>query len=161
MRITVKQQVLLAPATILILLVLLLVFMQYTYWNLSAKRQEAKAIGTTFIALAEADMAARRLHLLLRSMQHTGMAPPEDMALVSDLYERLFDAIGRLKPFGPLKESGQIAQLTHLAEDLNPANSPQPEETAEFFARFSFLPVSEQNFQLFSISPRFTETGCA
>ena len=136
MRITVKQQVLLAPATILILLVLLLVFMQYTYWNLSAKRQEAKAIGTTFIALAEADMAARRLHLLLRSMQHTGMAPPEDMALVSDLYERLFDAIGRLKPFGPLKESGQIAQLTNLAEDLNPANSPQPEETAEFFARF-------------------------
>ena len=136
MRITVKQQVLLAPATILILLVLLLVFMQYTYWNLSAKRQEAKAIGTTFIALAEADMAARRLHLLLRSMQHTGMAPPEDMALVSDLYERLFDAIGRLKPFGPLKESGQIAQLISLAEDLNPANSPQPEETAEFFARF-------------------------
>ena len=136
MRITVKQQVLLAPATILVLLVLLLVFMQCTYWNLSAKRQEAKAIGTTFIALAEADMAARRLHLLLRSMQHTGMAPPEDMALVSDLYERLLDAIGRLKPFGPLKESGQIPQLINLAEDLNPADSPQPEETAEFFARF-------------------------
>jgi len=110
--------------------------MQCTYWNLSAKRQEAKAIGTTFIALAEADMAARRLHLLLRSMQHTGMAPPEDMALVSDLYERLLDAIGRLKPFGPLKESGQIPQLINLAEDLNPADSPQPEETAEFFARF-------------------------
>lgn len=136
MRITVKQQVFLAPATILILLVLLLAFMQYTYWELSAKRQEAKAIGTTFVALAEADMAARRLHLLLRTMQHTGMASPEEMALVSDLYERLFDAIGRLKPFGPLKKSGQISQLFTLAEELNPANSPQIEKTAESFARF-------------------------
>ncbi|MCD6186965.1 MAG: HAMP domain-containing protein [Desulfuromusa sp.] len=136
MRITVKQQVFLAPATILILLVLLLAFMQYTYWELSTKRQEAKAIGTTFVALAEADMAARRLHLLLRTMQHTGMASPEEMALVSDLYERLFDAIGRLKPFGPLKESGQISQLFTLAEELNPANSPQIEKTAESFARF-------------------------
>jgi signal transduction histidine kinase len=136
MRITVKQQVLLAPATILVLLILLLIFMQYTYWDLSAKRREAKAIGTTFVALAEADMAARRLHLLLRSMQHTGMASPEDMALVSDLYERLFDAIGRLKPFGPLKESGQISQLLALAEELNPTDSPQIEKTAESFARF-------------------------
>jgi signal transduction histidine kinase len=136
MRITVKQQVLLAPATILVLLILLLVFMQYTYWDLSTKRREAKAIGTTFVALAEADMAARRLHLLLRSMQHTGMASPEDMALVSDLYERLFDAIGRLKPFGPLKKSGQISHLLALAEELNPANSPRIEETAESFARF-------------------------
>ncbi len=136
MRITVKQQVLLAPATILILLVLLLAFMQYTYWDLSSKRREAKAIGTTFVALAEADTAARRLHLLLRTMQHTGMAAPEEMALVSDLYERLFDAIGRLKPFGPLNQSGQISQLFILAEKLNPADSPQIEQTAESFARF-------------------------
>lgn len=136
MRITVKQQVLLAPATVLILLILLLAFMQYTYWDLSRKRQEAKALGTTFVALAEADMAARRLHLLLRTMQHTGMAPPEDMALVSDLYERLLDAIGRLKPFGPLKESRQISQLLTLAESLNPTDSPEIEKTAESFARF-------------------------
>jgi two-component system sensor histidine kinase UhpB len=136
MRITVKQQVLLAPTTVLVLLILLLGFMQYTYWDLSSKRQEAKAIGTTFVALAEADMAARRLHVLLRTMQHTGMASPEDMALVSDLYERLFSAIGRLKPFGPLRESGQISQLLALAEGLNPADSPEIEKTAESFARF-------------------------
>ena len=136
MRITVKQQVLLAPATILVLLILLLAFMQYTYWDFSAKRREAKAIGTTFVALAEADMAARRLHLLLRSMQHTGMASPEDMALVSDLYERLFNAIGRLKPFGPLKESGQISRLVALAEELNPTGGLQIEKTAKSFARF-------------------------
>ncbi|MEA3545987.1 MAG: histidine kinase [Thermodesulfobacteriota bacterium] len=136
MRITVKQQVLLAPATVLVLLILLLGFMQYTYWDLTAKRHEAKAIGITFVALAEADMAARRLHVLLRTMQHTGMATPEDMAFVADLYERLLAAIGRLKPFGPLKESGQISRLLQLAENLNPTDSPEIERTAEFFARF-------------------------
>lgn len=125
-----------APATMLVLLAVLLAFMQYTYWDLSNKRSEAKAIGSTFIALAEADMAARRLHLLLRSMQHTGMAAPEEMALVADLYERLLTAIGRLQPFGPLKESGQISELMTLAESLNPADSPEPGQTAELFARF-------------------------
>ena len=136
MRITVKQQVLLAPATVLVLLILLLAFMQYTYWDLSFKRQEAKAIGSTFVAVAEADMAARRLHVLLRTMQHTGMAAPEDMALVADLYERMLASIGRIKPFGPLKDSGHISHLLELAEKLNPANSPEIDKTAESFARF-------------------------
>ena len=136
MRITVKQQVLLAPATVLVLLILLLAFMQYTYWDLSTKRNEAQTINSNFVALAEADMAARRLHVLLRSMQHTGMAAPEDMALVADLYEHLLDAIDRLKPFGALRESGQISQLLQLAKNLNPADSPETEKTAETFARF-------------------------
>ncbi|SDZ99916.1 Histidine kinase-, DNA gyrase B-, and HSP90-like ATPase [Desulfuromusa kysingii] len=136
MRITVKQQVLLAPATILVLLILLLAFMQYTYWDLSFKRREAKAIGTTFVAVAEADMAARRLHVLLRTMQHTGMAAPEEMALVADLYERMLDSISRIKPFGPLVGSGHLASLLELAENLNPADSPETEQTAESFARF-------------------------
>ena len=136
MRITVKQQVLMAPATVLILLVLLLAFMQFTYWDLAQKRQEAKSVGTAFIALAEADLAARRLHLLLRTMQHTGMAAPEDMALMADLYQRLLGALDRIKPFGPLRDSGQLAQLQDLAKNLNPANSPEPERTAELFARF-------------------------
>ncbi|WP_321369161.1 ATP-binding protein [uncultured Desulfuromusa sp.] len=136
MRITVKQQVLLAPATILALLILLLIFMQYTYWSFSFKRQEAKAIGTTFIAVAEADMAARRLHVLLRTMQHTGMAAPEEMALVADLYERMLASISRIKPFGPLVGSGHVSSLLELAENLNPADSPEIEKTAESFARF-------------------------
>ena len=73
MRIPVKHQVLLAPATVLLLLALLMAFLQYTYWDLSRKRQEAKAIGNTFVALAEADMAARRLHVIVRTLQFTGM----------------------------------------------------------------------------------------
>lgn len=120
----------------LILLVLVLGFMQYTYWNLTAKRAEARAIGTTFVAVAEADMAARRLHLLMRTLQYTGMAAPEDMALMADLYERLLAAVDRLEPFGPLKQSGQISLLKSLVLELNPGNSPEPEQTAESFAKF-------------------------
>jgi signal transduction histidine kinase len=136
MRITVKQQVLLAPATVLLLLILLLGFMQYTYWNLTTKREEAKAIGTTFVALAEADLAARRLHVIVRTLQHTGMATPEDMALVTDLYDRLVAAIERIEPFGPLKNTPDINTLGELAAQLNPATSIDPDKTAALFAKF-------------------------
>ncbi len=136
MRITVKQQVLLAPAIVLILLIMLLAFMQYTYWDLAHKRREVKAVGTTFVALAEADMAARRLHVLLRSIQHNGIAAPEDMALMADLYEHLLDAINRMEPFGPIKGSQLISRLAEMAQHLNPADSPELENMAESFARF-------------------------
>lgn len=136
MRITVKQQVLLAPTTVLLLLVLLLGFMHYTYRDLSTKREETKAIGNTFVALAEADMAARRLHVIIRTIQHTGMAAPEDMALITDLYDRLVAAIERLEPFGPLRETDQITQLQELVVKFNPATSMEPDQTAELFARF-------------------------
>ena len=136
MRITVRHQVLLAPVTVLLLLVLLFGFMWYTYWNLAATREENKAIGTTFVALAEADMAARRLHVIIRTIQHTGMANPDDMVLVPDLYERLIAAIGRIIPFGPLKNNNDIETLRRYAEALNPADIPEPEQTAELFANF-------------------------
>jgi len=136
MRITVKQQVLLAPAIVLILLIMLLAFMQYTYWDLAHKRHEVKAVGTTFVALAEADMAARRLHVLLRSMQHNGIAAPEDMALMADLYEHLLNAINRMEPFGPIKGSQLLSKLSEMAENLNPADSPEIDNLAQSFARF-------------------------
>lgn len=136
MRITVKQQVLLAPAIVLILLILLLAFMQYTYWDLTHKRHEVKAVGTTFAALAEADMAARRLHVLLRSMQHNGMAAPEEMVLMADLYDHLLNAINRMEPFGPIKGTHLISRLQEMAENLNPADSPELDNMAQSFARF-------------------------
>jgi signal transduction histidine kinase len=136
MRITVKHQVLLAPATVLLLLTLLLGFMQYTYWDLSVKRQEARSIGNTFVALAEADMAVRRLHVIIRTFQHTGVAAPEDMALATDLYDRLVSAIERIEPFGPLEDSADLSHLDQLAKALNPASAPEAEVTAELFAQF-------------------------
>lgn len=136
MRITVKQQVLLAPTTVLLLLVLLLGFMHYTYWDLSSKRATSKAIGDTFVALAEADMAARRLQVIIRALQYTGMANAEDMALVSDLYDRLEAAVERIEPFGPLKGTDDIEQLKQLVDKFNPAISMEPEQIAQLYANF-------------------------
>ena len=43
MRLKLKHQILLAPAAVLLLMTLLLCFLQYTYWDLSVKRQEARS----------------------------------------------------------------------------------------------------------------------
>lgn len=135
MRITVKHQILLAPAMILMLLLLLLIFMHYTYWDLNSKRRSIRVAETNFVALAEADMAARRLHVLLRVIQHSGMAAPEDLALIVDLYERMLSAIARIESFENLKNSEQIQYLSDLARSLNPAAGLEPENTAPLFAQ--------------------------
>ncbi len=136
MRMPVKQQVLLAPATIFVLLIFLLIFMQYSYWSLVEKRQELDAVGTSFSALAEADMAARRLHVLIRAMQYSNVPPPEDMALAAELYDRLLGAVARVKAFGPLKNNNRIYLLAEMAHSLNPTGSNEPEQTAQAFAEF-------------------------
>lgn len=128
-----------APATVLVLLITLLIFMMYSYWDLSKKRDEAKAVEVTFSALAEADMAARRLQLLLHSVQQTGLVVPEEMVLVTDLYERLEAAVNRVRPFGPLKKSAQLEELSALAEDLDPSNNPEEDKIAKLFSRFRDL----------------------
>jgi len=56
--------------------------------------------------------------------------------LVADLYERLMSAVGRIVPFGPLQGSDDIENLRKLSAALNPANSPEPDRTAELFAKF-------------------------
>ena len=133
----VKQQVLLAPAAIFVLLIFLLIFLQYNYWTLLEKRQEVEAVGTSFSALAEADMAARRLHVLIRALNHTNMPTPEEMALAAELYDRLLNAVARVKTFGPLKNTNRIYLLAEMAYALNPAtNTREPELTAKTFARF-------------------------
>jgi len=62
MKLTLRHQILLAPAVVLLLLALLLGFMQYNYWDMTQKRQQIRRLGTVFIALAEADMAAQRIY---------------------------------------------------------------------------------------------------
>jgi signal transduction histidine kinase len=136
MRMPVKQQVLIAPATIFVLLIFLLVFLQYSYWSLVGKRQEIQAVESTYSALAEADMAARRLHVLIRTLQNTNVPVAEDMALATELYERLQNAVNRIKPFGPLNKTDRIAQLHKLTQDLNPTRNSISENTAATFANF-------------------------
>jgi HAMP domain-containing protein len=134
MHMPVKQQVLLAPAAIFVLLICLLVFLQYSYWSLVEKRQEVLAVESAYSALAEADMAARRLHVLIRALKHTKVPVAEDMALASELYERLLNSVSRVKAFGPLKNSKRIIFLNETANSLNPAENSGEEDIAAAFA---------------------------
>ena len=74
MRIAVKYQLLLAPAAVLFIMTLLLVFLQYTYWDLSVKRQKSKNLAVAFVSLAEADLAAQRMQGLSQVLKRQHQA---------------------------------------------------------------------------------------
>ncbi len=120
MRITVKHQVLLAPALVLLLLTMLLGFMQFTYWDLSVKRREAKSLGTAFISLAEADLASRRMQRILLQISRRGMAEENELEAMTSLAELAANAVERIEPFGELVKPIKLAHLRELATDLSP-----------------------------------------
>jgi len=122
MRITVKHQVLLAPALVLLLLTMLLGFMQYTYWDLSVKRREAKALGTAFISLAEADLASRRMQRVLLQISRRGMAEVSELETMASLAELAANAVARIEPFGALVKPLKLKHLRELSTGLSPAN---------------------------------------
>jgi len=136
MKITVKHQILLAPATVLLLLTMLLGFMQYTYWDLSVKRHEAKLIGTAFIALAEADMAVRRLAVLVQQFQKIDFAETKELVMISELHDRLSEAVDRVEPFGDRDNLEQLERLQQLVIELNPARGVEPERFLKVVDRF-------------------------
>ena len=137
MRMPVKQQVLLAPATIFVLLIFLLIFMQYSYWSLVEKRQELDAVGTSFSALAEADMAARR-----------PSCPDQGHAVQQRPPTGRYGSRRRTLR-SPARSGGQgqglwTAEKTTTGYTfwlkwriaLNPTGSNEPEQTAQAFAEF-------------------------
>ena len=119
MRLALKHQIILAPATVLLLMTLLLVFLQYTYWDLSVKRREARILGTVFIALAESDLALQRMYGLtirLREERTVNVASLEDMAA---LYNHLEGALERILTLMPLTD-GTRTLLHQTLRELNP-----------------------------------------
>lgn len=136
MRITVKHQVLLAPALVLLLLTLLLGFMQYTYWDLSVKRREAKALGTAFISLAEADLASRRMQRLLLQISRRGMAEENELETMSSLAELAASAVARIEPFGDFIGRQQLDRLHTLAIDLSPVKGVDIDQMMTTLNRF-------------------------
>jgi signal transduction histidine kinase len=121
MRLALKHQIILAPAAVLLLLTLLLGFMQYTYWDLSVKRQEARNLRTVFIALAEADMASQRMSNLTASLQGKGMIDVDRLEEMAELYTHLSVSLQRVLSHMPLPEDTR-ALLRQALVDLNPEN---------------------------------------
>ncbi len=115
-----------APAAVLCLMTLLLCFLQFTYWDMSVKRQQAKDLKTAFIALAEAEMAAERMHGVILYL--TQAQSPDSRALeqMANLHQHLATAIDRLQETELLDQSS-MRLLQQGVIDLNPEQGLQLE----------------------------------
>jgi signal transduction histidine kinase len=85
-----------APAAVLCLMTLLLCFLQFTYWDLSVKRQQAKNLKSAFIALAEADMAAQRMESVVGFLAQAQTPDAKAVEQLSVMHEHLAVAFERL-----------------------------------------------------------------
>jgi signal transduction histidine kinase len=119
MRLALKHQIILAPAVVLCLMTLLLCFLQYTYWDMSAKRQHAKDLKSAFIALAEADMATQRMHGLVRFLAQAQVPDPRALGLIANLHQHLAMSVDRLQETGQVSVE-DLGQLRRKIADLNP-----------------------------------------
>lgn len=119
MRLTLKHQIVLAPAAVLLLMALLLGFLQYTYWDLSRKRQEARTLGTTFVALAEAELATQQMHSLVMQIKGEPLVDVRCFSELCNLYDHIDGATERLLELLLLPERSR-ASLRKIVADLNP-----------------------------------------
>ncbi|MGD9848711.1 MAG: sensor histidine kinase [Desulfuromonas sp.] len=119
MRIKLKHQILLAPAAVLLLMGLLLLFLQYTYWDLSVKRRQASDLGKVFIALAEADLAAKRIQTLSLALRRNFVLNAPRLEEMDVLYGHLSSAIERT--LESLEVSAEDASLLRRSvQNLDP-----------------------------------------
>lgn len=119
MRLALKHQIILAPAAVLCLMTLLLCFLQFTYWDMSVKRQQAKNLKTAFIALAEADMAAQRMQSVVDFLTKSEEPDPRALEQVTNLHQHLVVSVDRLQESGLLGGSS-MSLLQKSVSDLNP-----------------------------------------
>jgi two-component system, NarL family, sensor histidine kinase UhpB len=119
MRLALKHQIIMAPAAVLFLLTLLLGFLQYTYWDLSVKRQEAKRLGTVFIALAESDLAAQRIFNLTMRLSRAESIEFAQLHELAELQHHLNGSVERILALMPLADDSRTL-LQQTVHDLNP-----------------------------------------
>ncbi len=144
MRITLKHQIILAPALVLLLMTLLLGFLQYTYWDLSIKRQEKQNLGRLFIALAEVDHATQRIYRLAIHLSEENLIQVAQLETLAALHASLANAVERILELAPLPQSSR-ALLQQGVTDLNPARGFDAERflSAISMLRPQLLTISE------------------
>jgi len=129
MRLALKHQIIMAPAAVLCLMTLLLCFLQFTYWDMSVKRQQAKDLKTAFISLAEADMAAQRMLGVVRALAQAPAPDVKTLEQMANLHEHLAMAIDQLQQTG-LTETSFMNLLQKDVADLDPEQGIQLERFA-------------------------------
>jgi signal transduction histidine kinase len=115
-----------APAAVLCLMTLLLCFLQFTYWDMSVKRQQTKNLKTAFIALAEADMAAQRMHGVVRLLAQASEPDILVLGQMANLHQHLAVAIDQLQQTG-LSSVSSMSFLRKSVADLDPEQGIQLE----------------------------------
>jgi signal transduction histidine kinase len=143
MRVTLKHQILLAPAAVLLLMTLLLVFLQYTYTDLSHKREQAERTGTIAWGMTEASLAAREMHDSIRRYQAQlarGRVGYEDLSglleYLAEMHAHLDRATQRLVPLLDLPDA-LTEELTRTVGGLDPQK--EDFEIKAFLARLEAL----------------------
>jgi len=130
MRIKLKHQILMAPAAVLLIMSLLLVFLQYTYWDLSVERRQAANLGKVFISLAEADLAAKRIHALSTALRRNFILNAPKLEEMDQLYEHLSSAIDRTLLYLEVPKE-TVTVLNQAVADLDPADGIDTERFIE------------------------------
>ena len=124
MRLALKHQIIMAPAAVLCLMTLLLCFLQFTYWDMSVKRQQAKDLKMAFIALAEAEMAAERMQGVVLFLTQSRNPDSKVLEQMVNLHQHLAAAINRLEESGLLGQSS-MSLLRQSVIDLDPEQGMQ------------------------------------
>jgi len=119
MRLALKHQIIMAPSVVLLLMTLLLAFLQFTYWDLSVKRQQAKELKAGFIALAEAEMAAKRMQSVLHMMEQQHAPQTSLLEQMTELHLHLDQSLDRIKG-SALIPPASFALLNQAVSGLNP-----------------------------------------
>jgi signal transduction histidine kinase len=102
---------------------LLLGFLQYTYWDLSQKRDQAQRMGTIILSLTQANMAAQRMFDLARQHERNSTFGLSEDAQLRELLDRLEEmhahlaaAVQRLLPLMDLPGEDRKALLETVRE---------------------------------------------
>lgn len=119
MRLALKHQIIMAPAVVLFLMTLLLAFLQFTYWDLSVKRQQAKELKTAFINLAESEMAAKRMESILHLLEQQHTPQTRLLEQMAELHLHLEQSMARMEG-SPLLPPASFALMNQAVNDLNP-----------------------------------------
>lgn len=145
MKLALRHQILLAPTVVLLLLALLLGFMQYSYWDLTLKRQAARKLGSVFLALGEADLATQRIYRLSVLLSREQLIDGSVVAELKMLHDHLKQSTQRISENLKLSRIDQ-ERLRNTVERLNPAHGFDAERYVEAIndLRPLFVGFSEQ-----------------
>jgi signal transduction histidine kinase len=119
MKLALKHQIILAPAIVLLLMALLLGFMQYSYWDLTLKRQAARRLGNVFLALGEADLATQRIYRLSVVLGREPLIDGSRLTELKMLHDHLAQSTQRISRNLQMSRMEQV-RLQKTVERLNP-----------------------------------------